>query len=70
MKGYSTNENVSKRVSTNSSDMLLVHGGTIKFWKRKQILDGVKEIDREIIIEKIKRIFELKKFYGLVEFSN
>ena len=70
MKGYSANENFSKRVSTNSSDMLLVHGGTIKFWKRKQILDGVKEIDREIIIEKIKRTLELKKFYGLVEFSH
>ena len=70
MKGYARNENFADRVSSNSSDMLLVHGGTIKFWKRKQILKGVKQIDEYLLTEKIKRVLELKEAYGLVEVHN
>lgn len=70
MKGYSKSLNFSKRVSLNSSDLILVHGGTVKFWKRIQLQHGVKQINHEVIIKKIKRGLELKKKYGLLKFQN
>jgi len=70
MKGYSKNSNFSKRVLLNSSDLILVHGGTIKFWKRIQLQHGVKQIEHKKIINKIKRGLELKKNYGLLKFQN
>lgn len=70
MKGYSLTDDFSKRVSSNSSDLLLVHGGTVKFWKRWQILNGVKQIEQSVIINKIIRALELKNFYGLIQFSD
>jgi hypothetical protein len=69
MKGYSKNSNFAKRVLLNSSDLILVHGGTVKFWKRIQLQHGVKQIEHEKIINKIKRGLELKKNYGLLKFQ-
>jgi hypothetical protein len=70
MKGYSKNSNFSKRVLSNSSDLILVHGGTVKFWKRIQLKHGVKQIEHKKMINKIKRSLELKKNYGLLKFQN
>ena len=69
MQGYSKNSNFSKRVLLNSSDLILVHGGNVKFWKRMQLQHGVKQIEHEKIINKIKRGLELKKNYGLLKFQ-
>lgn len=70
MKGYSKTENFSERVSSNSSDMMLMHGGTVKFWKRHQIRNGVKSIQKPYIFHKIKRALELKMYYGLLKISD
>ena len=70
MKRNANNKTFADRFSSNSSDMLLVTDGTIKFWKRKQILNSIKDIDEPLLIENIKRVLELKKAAGLVEVSN
>jgi len=70
MGGYSLTENVSERIYSNSADMILVHGGTVKFWKRFQIQNGVKLIEKNRILTKIKRVLELKKHYGLLTISD
>ena len=60
MKGNVKNKSFADRDSSNSSDMLLVHHGTIKFWKMKRILTVLK-VDEALLTENIKRALVLKK---------
>ena len=67
MKGYSNTEGFAERVASSSTDMLLVHGGSLRFWKRLHIQSGIKKIDNSTIQTRLSRILNLKDYYGLIK---